>query len=818
MTAPITAVDIEQGRLNSVPPSPQGGWVLQQDFVAGHDGLSEIELILARKEEPQAGEDGRFTLTLLNAQDQVIAERSLLTQNFAHNHAYTLLFPAQRDSAGQRYRLQLSGDEANPLTVWGHDLNVYDDGQLTLVGEGAMKTSPTETAVQDLRFITRYQLTTPEAITTLGGQLWRDGFIILLALLFIPLPGVLLLRLRPLRWRHWDGMAKIGTALALGTAVWPLLWYAFSLIGGRWTGWLLWGLVVGGWLLVAGGKWQVASGKWQVASGKWQVASGKWASGQVASEQVTSSPHHLITSSPHHLITPSPHHLILLLILLAGLLVRLLAVRDLAAPPWVDAGRHALITAVMVENGRTLSDYAPYLPVDRFPYHFGFHTLSASLMLMTGWELERLLLVLGQLLNALTPLTVYTAVWLMSRRRGAALLAAFLVAIPFFFPAYYATWGRFTQLTAVLVMPVLLAFTWLLVRGAKRWRQGWWVVALLAAGVFLIHFRVFLFYVPFVAVLWLLSWRRHGRWLLLATLSTLLLVFPRILYLLNNTEPVKTLGYNLPNYNAFPFDYYTSGWDRFFIWLAGILLLIVFIAWLRRRSWAWLLFIFAVWVGLLFLLLAGDYLKLPSSSLVNLNSLYITLFFPLALVLGVGLDRLWRWLKQSHWILLLLGYVVAGMGLTAVTLFGLHQQIGILNPDTILVRPADLPALRWLAENLPAEANIAVNSWKWLGETWAGADGGAWIVPLTGRASTTPPADYIYSRALFDEVNAFNEAATAVSDWSAPETADWLQAQGITHLFIGARGGFLDPVALSRNPNMRMVYAKDGVFIFEIWR
>jgi hypothetical protein len=67
-----------------------------------------------------------------------------------------------------------------------------------------------------------------------------------------------------------------------------------------------------------------------------------------------------------------------------------LAVRDLEFPTWVDASRHGLITAVMVENGRTPTDYAPYLPVERFPYHFGFHTLSASLAMMTGWPLPRL--------------------------------------------------------------------------------------------------------------------------------------------------------------------------------------------------------------------------------------------------------------------------------------------------------------------------------------------------------------------------------------------------------------------------------------------
>jgi hypothetical protein len=89
------------------------------------------------------------------------------------------------------------------------------------------------------------------------------------------------------------------------------------------------------------------------------------------------------------------------------------------------------------------------------------------------------------------PLTVYAAVWLLVRQRGAALLAAFLVALPFFFPAYYATWGRLTQLTAVLILPILLAATWRVPFGGWDGRRGWWLVGLLVAGLCLIHFRVF---------------------------------------------------------------------------------------------------------------------------------------------------------------------------------------------------------------------------------------------------------------------------------------------------------------------------------------
>jgi hypothetical protein len=202
--------------------------------------------------------------------------------------------------------------------------------------------------------------------------------------------------------------------------------------------------------------------------------------------------------------------------------------------------------------------------------------------------------------------------------------------------------------------------------------------------------------------------------------------------------------------------------------------------------------------------------------LVNLNSMYITLFLPLALLLAIIAERFWRRLGESHWLLQVTGYLVTGAALTAALLFGVRQQITILNPQTILARPQDEAGLVWAGTNLPPDALVAVNSWLWLGSTWAGHDGGAWLTPLTGLASTTPPADYIYDRALFDFVNGFNEAAAAQPNWADPAAAAWLRQQGVTHVFIGSRGGFLDPAALVRNPEIQMIYGRDGVFILEV--
>jgi hypothetical protein len=759
-----------------------------------------LELLLARNGEPDPEENGRFTLTLTDTQGNQLVTQSLPTRQIQHNQRFVLRFPMQADSAGRPYLLTLSGSDDNRVTVWGYTADLLENTKFSLAAGPLSDESP-ETAVQELKFTSRYQLTWMDALRRLGQLLWQNGGLILLALLFLLLPGALLLQLRPFRHLLPDPLAKLGVMLALGTAVWPLIWYLFSLLGGHFSSWLLWTLLISGWGFVLFLQIQ---------------------------NPVTLSPRHQRSQNAVTLSPPTKRwhkeHTLLLLLLAGGLAVRLLAVRDIVFPPWVDSVRHGVITAVMSQSGQTITQtgYEPLLPVDRFPYHFGFHTLSSSLVLMTGQEIPHLLLGLGQLLNALLPLTVYAGGWLLTRQRRAGLLAAFLVAIPFFFPAYYATWGRYTQLSAMLLMPVLLGLTWRMMRGAKGWRKAWWLLTLLVVGLFLLHFRVFVFYVPFAGLVWLLSWGRNGRYLWQSAGLSLLLLTPQLVYLLQNSAPRQTLTARLPGYTTFPTTYYTAGWDRLFLWLAGGLLLPVLLIWLwqrlwqRRWSWTAVPLLLTLWAGLVLLTLSGDYLGFPSIDLVNLNSYYITTFLPLALFLGSIGARFWRWLRRQAEPAQIAGILLLVPLGTAVTLFGLRQQITILNEQTILAYPADAEALGWLAANVPEEATIAVNSWLWLGNTWSGSDGGAWIVPLTGRQSGTPPADYIYSHELADWVGTFNEEMTAVPDWSTPESANWLREQGMTHIFIGVRGGQMDPAQLLQNPGVKMIYGRNGAFIFSL--
>ena len=172
-----------------------------------------------------------------------------------------------------------------------------------------------------------------------------------------------------------------------------------------------------------------------------------------------------------------------------------------------------------------------------------------------------------------------------------------------------------------------------------------------------------------------------------------------------------------------------------------------------------------VWVGVLFLLLAGERVGLPESWLFNLNAMVITLFFA-----GCAGNRHWRdrLVMAARCSLAgakLVGYAVTG-ALLATLLFGGNGKSPLSMSRRAPADSADKTALAWAFNNLPADSNIAVNSWLWSGQTWAGHDGGAWFLPVTGQKTTTPPIDYIYNADLRASVTAFNQAATAIDDWS----------------------------------------------------
>jgi len=221
----------------------------------------------------------------------------------------------------------------------------------------------------------------------------------------------------------------------------------------------------------------------------------------------------------------------------------------------------------------------------------------------------------------------------------------------------------------------------------------------------------------------------------------------------------------------------------------------------------------------------------PGTWLVNNNAWAITLFLPGSLLLGWGIDR---WLIVSEemtksneqetklgvvWIRRLTG--LAMIALTAIMaayagIQGLRTQINVANPSTILATADDAQALEWITQHTPREALFLINGWEWQTGIWAGSDGGTWIWPLTGRRTTLPPLDYVDQPDWRDEVNVFNERAAKIKDANAPETLALLHAAGVTHVFIGAKGGNLKPEMFVNSPHYKLLYTNGADWVFEL--
>ncbi|MCB8967640.1 MAG: hypothetical protein H6660_12185 [Ardenticatenaceae bacterium] len=152
---PLIAVDANQHRLDTALPAPTGDFTIEQTFVPDHDGLREIELLLVRWDETQ---NGRFWLKLRDDKGNTVAEEWINSLGVAHNQGHVFRFPVQANSAGRPYTLELGGSATNPLSAWGYSLDVIGNGRLQLVPTQVAALVP-ETAVQDIRFTTRYQLT-----------------------------------------------------------------------------------------------------------------------------------------------------------------------------------------------------------------------------------------------------------------------------------------------------------------------------------------------------------------------------------------------------------------------------------------------------------------------------------------------------------------------------------------------------------------------------------------------------------------------------------------------------------------------------------
>ncbi len=785
-TPHILDVDIAQERLDVATPPLDGSHTVAQSFVSQYANLSEIELLPAVYESP-----GQGTLTLLlhslRTGRKELARQTVDVARISHNVPLRFSFPPQHDSAGTSYELWAEGEQGVHVGFWYNSINAYGGGQLQLDGRYQ---------AGDLHFITRSRydlgMATREALALLDG-----------ARLAVPLVALLLLP-GGMLWAHLNSRTAgdpitnwaMRLALSLATVPVALLWS--TVLGVHWDRTLC--LAAFAAMAFCGAACLLRR----------QIRGHGIRLGGVDRRSTVA----------------------MVMVLGLTLLLRFAQIRKLVLPAWVDSNQHALVTQLVAMHGQVPQSYEPLLPVQAFAYHFGFHADLAAFHWLSGLAIPQAMLVLGQVLNAASALMAYLLTRRLTGRRVAAITAAVVVGLVSFLPAYYVSWGRYTQLTGLLLLPptMVAAMDWL---EAKRPDYRLLIVAaLLHAGLFLTHARVTIFGICFLVVYLLFETIMHSQhagrgtvpelWRRAAMLGllTLGLSGPWLVQIVSVIyDALRAAGGSLRgdgSYNAFPWEFLYIARNRQLLVLAGLGAM-----WglsRRRRETVWIL----AWCGLVLLVINPGGLGLPTTSLLNNATAVISLFVPLSVLNGQAVTLLWDYgpslaapLKLRHGataIRATLVVLIAGLAL-----WGAWGMISIVNPTTVLADAEDLAAMDWIQQNLSPQAVFLINTRLWQLGVYTGTDGGYWIQQVTGRRTLLPSIPHAYGTPEYvQHISQMARLVSEIKDGDDPRLLDIVEQDGVTHVYLGAKGGPLTPQMFLDSPGYRPVYNSGAVWIFEV--
>jgi hypothetical protein len=199
---------------------------------------------------------------------------------------------------------------------------------------------------------------------------------------------------------------------------------------------------------------------------------------------------------------------------------------------------------------------------------------------------------------------------------------------------------------------------------------------------------------------------------------------------------------------------------------------------------------------------------------VNNASLAISLFVPLAVLGGYFLAQ--YPISNIKSPISNLTYLMLAIVIVFATLWGAWQMLPIVNPATMLATQDDIAAMDWIRGHVPSDARFLINVHHWQGKTYVGADGGYWIPLLTGCDTVLPPAIYTYGSAEYVKgINDLAEDIVAIESFDEGSTRQLLKDNGVTHVYIGARGGSITPQMLMDSPYYRPIYSNGAVWIFQ---
>jgi hypothetical protein len=252
------------------------------------------------------------------------------------------------------------------------------------------------------------------------------------------------------------------------------------------------------------------------------------------------------------------------------------------------------------------------------------------------------------------------------------------------------------------------------------------------------------------------------------------------------------------------------------LWLASYVLPLVggglVVAAIMYRRWLVAL------VGIGLLLLNPWLVTFPALWLLNNETVIISLFLPMGVLIGGGVLLLWQrlsTLRLPRWRMVSQATVAAA--LCVLALWGTWNLREVVNSKTVLATRADLAAIEWARTHTPPDARFLINATGWLPVSDRGTDGGWWLLPLAGRWTSTPPVLYAYGAP--DYVGQVQQQSRQVSGYQAgqeDQIAQLIEEAGITHIYLSHGSGPLTRELFDDSSSIETVYQENGITILAV--
>jgi hypothetical protein len=427
------------------------------------------------------------------------------------------------------------------------------------------------------------------------------------------------------------------------------------------------------------------------------------------------------------------------------LFLRLAFVSKVIIPLYFDSAQHYFIIKNLIRS--VASEASSFLgwPTGAY-YHVGFHLLTAFTASVLRADSMDTILILGQMIVAAIPLSIFPVVRQETQSNRGALFSVLLAAFGWYMPAYAVNWGKYPALTSLplLTFVISLAYLSLRYKDVLSRRRYLWLIAILLLGILITgmsHSRsLVVLGIISLAGVTVRGWETRSKWLRFTSFFILIAGLVLVIVFIRTRDVFGLL-----------FDPY---WEKGLFVTVVVLFLTVFAQWhYPKLTFASLLVTLLLLGSLLVPVSVPGYGNL---TLLDRPFVEMILYLPLSLLGGAGLAGLEkslqqlaaRWPAKRFWFAPYLSIVFIGILLVnAFANYSLYPAgcCSIVGRD-------DLVAIDWMDKNLPPRARILISSTELhvldsnAPQGSAGSDAGAWITPLTDRITIPLPYQADFSQ------------------------------------------------------------------------